>query len=95
MAAKVLGCKQIFVVDIKPERLNLARELGATECQNGREIDAVDRIRQMTGDGVQFSVECTGSPAVLRQAVDVLRQTGECALVGLSASGVKVTRQQP
>jgi aryl-alcohol dehydrogenase len=90
MAAHVIGCERIIVVDIKPERLELARELGATDCVNGSEVDVVEHIRKLTGEGVQFSMECTGSPVVLRQAVEVLRATGECALVGTSAPGANV-----
>lgn len=90
MAAKVEGCHPIIVIDRNAERLKLALELGATECMLAGDKDVVSSIREITGDGVQFSVECTGSADVLRQAVECLRQTGECALVGLSAPGVKV-----
>ncbi|MFL8999573.1 NAD(P)-dependent alcohol dehydrogenase [Pseudomonas azerbaijanorientalis] len=90
MAARIVGCTRIIAIDIKSERLDLARELGATDCIDGRQTDAVAAIRALTGDGVQFSLECTGSPMILRQAVEALRPTGECGYVGTPAPGVQV-----
>lgn len=90
MAAKVVGCSEIIAIDINTERLALARELGATHCIDGSQVDAVLAVRELTGDGVQYSVECTGSANVLRQAVEMLRPTGECGFVGASAPGAKV-----
>src|SRR5690606_5852194 len=49
MAARVAGATTIIAVDVIPERLELARELGATHVFNGSETDAVEEIRRVTG----------------------------------------------
>jgi aryl-alcohol dehydrogenase len=90
MAAKVVGCTTIIAVDLNEGRLALARELGATHAINGRE-DAVAAIQAITGEGVQYSLECTGLPKVLRQAVDSLRLTGVCGIIGVAPLGTEVS----
>jgi aryl-alcohol dehydrogenase len=90
MAAKVVGCTTIIAVDLNADRLDLARELGATHVVNGGTENVAERIAALTGgEGVQFSLECTGLPKVVRQAVDVLRLTGVCGIIGVAPLGTE------
>lgn len=91
MAARVVGCATIIGVDIKPNRLELARELGATHVINGAEADAVEEIRGITGGGADFSLETTANPGVFRQAVDCLTLPGTCGLLGAAALGTEAS----
>lgn len=90
LAAVVTGCTTIIAVDINPDRLEMAEELGATHTVNAAEVDPVEVIRDMTGGGAQFSLECVGNPKVLRQAVDVLPRLGVCGLLGVVPPGTEV-----
>lgn len=90
MAAKVVGCTMIIAVDLNPQRLALALELGATHAINAGDGDPVEAVRALTGgEGVQFSLECTGLPKVVRQAVDALRLTGVCGTIGVAPLGTE------
>jgi aryl-alcohol dehydrogenase len=91
MAAKLVGCTIIVAVDINPERLALATALGATHVIDGATGAAVAEIQALTGGGVQYSLETTANPNIFRQAVDSLRITGVCGLVGASPLGTEVT----
>jgi aryl-alcohol dehydrogenase len=91
MAARVVGCATIVAVDLNDGRLALARELGATHTINGGKEDVVAAIQALTGEGVQYSLECTGLPKVLRQAVDSLRLTGVCGIIGVAPLGTEVS----
>jgi len=91
LAAVVCGCTTIIAVDIKPERLKAAKELGATHTINADEIDPVKTILDLTDGGAQFSLECVGNPKVLRQAVDVLPRLGVCGLTGVVPPGTEVS----
>jgi aryl-alcohol dehydrogenase len=91
MAAKVERCGTIIIVDLNPDRLALALELGATHAINAREEDAVARIREITGGGVDYSLECTSVPKVFRQAVDCLGIPGTCGLIGSTAIGTEAS----
>ncbi|GGD60933.1 NAD(P)-dependent alcohol dehydrogenase [Croceicoccus mobilis] len=89
MAAAAVGCTTIAVVDLHDERLELARELGATHVINGGKTDAVEEIQKLSGTGgVDFSLECTGVPKVLEQAVGALKIPGTCGLIGAADLGV-------
>lgn len=83
LAARVCGCTTIIAVDIFAERLELARELGATHTVNAREVNPVEAILALTRGGAEFSLECVGNPKVFRQAVDVLPRLGVCGLTGV------------
>ncbi len=89
LAARVAGCATIAVVDVHPNRLELARELGATHVLEASD-DTVDEIRGVTGQGVSYSIDCTGSPGVLRRAIDVTAPLGITAAVGSPPMGSEV-----
>jgi aryl-alcohol dehydrogenase len=91
MAAKIAGCDPIIAVDIHDSRLALARELGATHTINhsGR-ANVVAEIRKISDGGVQYSLETSAVPAVLREAVEVLLPNGTCILVGSARPGVDI-----
>ncbi|CUX68753.1 NAD(P)-dependent alcohol dehydrogenase (plasmid) [Agrobacterium tumefaciens] len=91
MAARIAECGTIIVVDLNRERLELAKELGATHTVNAREVDSVKAIHEIVPGGVDFSLECTSSPKVFRQAVDCLGVPGTCGLVGSSALGTEAS----
>ncbi len=92
MAARVVGCTTIIAVDLNQSRLKLALELGATHTINASTQDAVAAVQALTGGlGAQFSVECTGVPKVFRQAVEALRVTGTCGLIGAAPLGTDVS----
>jgi len=91
LAAVVCGCTTIIAVDISPDRLKIAKELGASHIINAQEVNPVEAIPDLTGGGPNYSLECVGNPAVFRQAVDVLPLLGVCGLVGVVAPGTEVT----
>jgi aryl-alcohol dehydrogenase len=92
LAARERGCTQIVGIDRVAERLALASEFGATDTIDASRVDAVDAIRELTGDqGVDFTLECTGNVGVLRQAVDVLAMPGVCGVIGGAPAGAEFT----
>ncbi|MHB8072450.1 NAD(P)-dependent alcohol dehydrogenase [Desulfosporosinus fructosivorans] len=85
MAAKIANCQNIIAIDIVPEKLQLAKELGATHVINGKEVeDVVKEIQEITKGGAHYSVETTGVPALVNQSLYSLRTGGHCAVVGVS-----------
>jgi len=90
-AAKVAGAR-VFAVDIVPEKLALARQMGAEATFNGRDADALERIRALTpaGQGPLVVFETAGVAATVQQAVELVRGGGRIVLVGLSTRPVPV-----
>jgi aryl-alcohol dehydrogenase len=92
MAAHLTGCAAVIGVDVRPARLALARELGATAVLDGGAVDAVEAIRELTGGrGADFSLDTTGSPQVLAQAVYCTGPGGVCGLIGAPPFGAEVS----
>jgi aryl-alcohol dehydrogenase len=90
LGALVCGCTTIIAVDINPDRLETAKELGATHTVNAGEVDPVEAILDITDGGAEFTLECVGNPKVLRQAVDALPRCGVCGLLGVVPPGTEV-----
>ena len=84
MAAKIAGCQHIFAIDVHDSRLELARELGATDILNGKHVDVGKEIKNATGGGTHYAVESTGVPPVVRQCLQALRPLGQAAIVGVT-----------
>ncbi len=91
MAAHLVGCARIIAVDPQASRRDLAAALGATHVVDPTEGEPVERITELTGGGADYSLECTGKPEVLRQAVDSLILTGTCGVIGVSPLGTEVS----
>jgi aryl-alcohol dehydrogenase len=90
MAAHLVGCSTIVAVDLVAARLELARELGATHTIDAGAEDVVARVREICPGGAHFSLECTGNPDVLRQAVDMLGSDATCGVMGAPPFGTDV-----
>ena len=90
LAAGVCGCTTIIAVDLSSDRLEMAKELGATHTVDAGKGDPVEAIRDLTGGGAEFTLECVGNPKVLRQAVDSLPRRGVCGLLGVVPPGTEV-----
>lgn len=88
MAARIAGCTTIVAVDLKDHRLELAKELGATHTVNPSAGDPIEAIRDLSGGGVDFSLEMTALPAVFTQAVECLGPLGTVGVIGATALGV-------
>lgn len=85
MAGRISGCIKVIAIDIVPERLELAKELGATHTINSKQEDAVAKIKELTGGyGVDWTVDTTGLPAVIKNAVAALAQGGTCAAIAVT-----------
>jgi aryl-alcohol dehydrogenase len=89
MAARVAGATTIIAADVVPSRLALANELGATHTVNSRETDPIEAVRAITDGGADFTLESSGRPEVLRQAIDGLAIRGVCGIVGAPALGTE------
>lgn len=81
MAARLVGATRIVAIDLSEQRLELARELGATDCLRGDEPDLAAKVRALTARGVDASVNTTTVPAVFDAAMDCLAMRGTAAFV--------------
>jgi S-(hydroxymethyl)glutathione dehydrogenase/alcohol dehydrogenase len=81
MAAAISRTSPIIAVDVNPQRLEIARQVGATHTIDASTIDPVEEIREMVSGGVDFVIEASGRPEVMQQALAVVRDRGGTAVV--------------
>ena len=83
MGAVVKGCTTIVAIDLSRERLEMAKHLGATHVVHADEgANLVEQVREVADGGVDYSLDTTSVPRVVRQAVEVTRIPGTCGLLG-------------
>lgn len=88
MALKAEGVSRVYVVDVMPKRLEKALELGADGVINGRDEDAVDAVRKLTGSaGCDLVIETAGTEITTRQAIHMAKKGASIVLVGYSKTG--------
>ena len=85
MGARAAGAHPIIAVDLVDEKLDLARDLGATHTINAAIDDPVAAIKDICGDGANNVFESVGSEAVLIQAYQATASCGTTVTVGLPA----------
>jgi alcohol dehydrogenase len=83
LGAVAAGASRIVAVDVMPQKLELAKQLGATHTVNGRDADAVDQVKAATGGGVDFAFDFAGSVEALETAYRVTRRGGTTVSAGL------------
>ncbi|MET7654637.1 MULTISPECIES: NAD(P)-dependent alcohol dehydrogenase [unclassified Streptomyces] len=91
MAAALSPATTIIAVDRVAERLELAKELGATHTVDAGQATLGEAVAEITGgQGADGIVETTGNTAVLRQGVDALAARGTLVVVGAPPFGSEV-----
>jgi aryl-alcohol dehydrogenase len=88
MAAALSGAARIVAVDLVVARLELARELGATDTIDASAVDPVAALREL--GGMDYVVEATGSTAALSQAILALAPRGTCAILSTYPHGATI-----
>jgi len=89
--ARIAGASRIIAVDPNAARRELAGQLGATDCISPEDGDVVSMVSELTGGGVDLSIESVGRTQVLRQAFDVLAAGGRAIAVGLTGYADEVS----
>ena len=87
MAGALIHCSPLIAVDIRPDRLELARTFGATHTLDAREGGVVERIRDLTRGGVYYSVESTAQVQSFKDAIHCLARGGACGICAVPDYG--------
>ncbi|NKC16114.1 MAG: zinc-binding dehydrogenase [Gammaproteobacteria bacterium] len=82
--AALSGADRIIAVDVLDNKLEYARQFGATDLVNAGNGDAVARVTQMTGGGVDYAIEAIGRSSTIQQAYEMCRLGGLAVIVGMA-----------
>jgi threonine 3-dehydrogenase len=90
-SARALGASRIIGLDVREERLGLARKVGCGLMLDPRNTDVTARVLEATdGVGADAMIEASGNAAALESAFRFLRKGGRCALIGLPSVPVRL-----
>ncbi|AOU97116.1 S-(hydroxymethyl)glutathione dehydrogenase/class III alcohol dehydrogenase [Acidihalobacter yilgarnensis] len=84
---------RIIAVDINPEKFEMARALGATDCVNPKELSVgvTEAIKEMTNGGVDYSFECIGNVEIMRDALECCHMGwGVSTIIGVAGAGQEI-----
>ena len=82
--ARLRGARSLFATDPVPERLALARSLGAdVTIHVGTQDPVAEVLRDTAGRGVDLAFEAAGPPEALQQCLDLVRPGGEVVVIGI------------
>ncbi|MBO1900381.1 alcohol dehydrogenase catalytic domain-containing protein [Leucobacter weissii] len=86
LGLKLAGASRIIAVDLSDDRLEIARQLGATDTVRGDDPEAVARVRALAGGaGVDFAFDAIGVPKVTEGMPAYVKSGGAIVLVGMPA----------
>jgi len=89
--AKLMGATTIIGVETVPERMAMARRMGADHVIDFRRIDPVLEIMRITdGRGVDVAVEALGRPETFEAALRVLRPGGTLSSLGVYSTDLRI-----
>jgi S-(hydroxymethyl)glutathione dehydrogenase/alcohol dehydrogenase len=83
--ARLVGAPRIIAVDVRAEKLEAARRLGATDGVNASQGDPVAAIRALTGgEGVDVAFEALGRAETVTVAFRTARDGGRVVIIGIA-----------
>ena len=88
--AALAGALRIIAVDTMETKLTMAREFGATDVIDASSGDVVQRIRDLTDDGVDYSFEAIGLKQTAEQCYQMLRPGGTATVIGMIPEGTMI-----
>jgi Zn-dependent alcohol dehydrogenase len=71
--AQIAQAGRIIAIDLADEKLEYAKEFGATDVINASEVDPVEAVKDLTGGGVDFAFDAIGAEVTLHQIVEVAK----------------------
>jgi alcohol dehydrogenase len=83
IGAIAAGAERIIAIDINDSKLEFAKELGATDTFNSRDKDVIEKVREATGGGVEYSFETAGAVPAMEVAYGITKRGGTTVTTGL------------
>ncbi|MHC4905137.1 MAG: zinc-dependent alcohol dehydrogenase [Planctomycetota bacterium] len=82
-AAQAQGVDKIYMTEIIPERIDIARSVGPVWVGNPDSEEVVQAMAGLEPGGLDVAFECAGQQETIDQAVDVLKPGGTLILIGI------------
>lgn len=83
MGVVASGASRIIAIDINDKKLQMAKELGATDVFNSKDSNVVEKVKEATGGGVDYAFETAGAVAAMEVAYGITKRGGTTVTTGL------------
>jgi L-iditol 2-dehydrogenase len=93
-ALRTAGCTSVLVADVDEQRLELAKQFGATETILSDESLQSTILFRTNNRGADVTVECVGRNEAVASAIDATRKGGTVVLVGNITPNVNLPLQK-
>jgi alcohol dehydrogenase len=91
LTAQFYSPAELVMIDLDPNRLEVAKSLGATQCLSSADGKAVEKVMALTGGkGVDVAIEAVGVPATFELCQDIVAAGGHIANVGVHGKSVSL-----
>ena len=89
--AALVNAGRIIAIDLLDNKLDFARQFGATDTINASQVNAVEQVRALTCGGVDYAFEVIGNARTVEQAIEMTRAAGTACIVGMAPQGSRAT----
>jgi len=93
--ARLAGALRIIAIDAVETKLTLAQEFGATDVIDASGGGVVDKVKDLTGSGVDYSFEAIGLKETAEQSFEILARGGTATIIGMIPQGTKIELDGP
>jgi threonine 3-dehydrogenase len=89
--AKAFGALRVFATSRSPEKLQKGLEMGADQVFQASDAEMIEKIVAQAGfRGVATVIDMSGSPAAIKQGLDVLSPGGTMVLAGIPDQDIQL-----
>ncbi|WP_433676958.1 alcohol dehydrogenase catalytic domain-containing protein [Microbacterium gorillae] len=89
--AKLAGAERIVAIDVREDKTRLAAQFGATDQIVAANGDAVEQLRNLLPDGVDYAFDAIGRTVTTEQSIQMLGLGGAAVIVGLPPTGARAS----
>jgi alcohol dehydrogenase len=90
LGAVASGAGRVIAIDMQQDKIDMAKDLGATDGFLATDPDIVDKIREATGGGVDYAIELAGAVPALELAYTITKRGGVTVSAGLPHPDAKM-----
>ena len=83
LGAIAAGASRVVAIDLADDKLEFAKQLGATDTFNARKEDCAEAVRAATAGGIEYAFELAGSVKAMELAYKITRRGGTTVTAGL------------
>lgn len=88
--ARIAGAQRIIAIDLLDNKLELAKQFGATHTINSGKEDVAAAVKEITGGYLDYALEAIGLPQTVALAFQLIRSGGTAVAVGITRGDVTI-----